>query len=66
MSFLSPMTGIVVSYSFLVHHGEYHNDDLYLGNPRSAYWYKYRHGFNWRGSAAWALGMTPLLRESPS
>lgn len=60
--FLSPMTGIVVSDYFLVHHGEYHIGDMYMGNPRSAYWYT--HGFNWRGFTAWAFGMTPLLRTS--
>lgn len=59
--FLSPMTGIVVSDYFLVHHGEYHIGDMYMGNRGSAYWYT--GGFNWRGFAAWALGMTPLLRK---
>lgn len=56
------MTGIVISDYFLVHHGEYHIGDMYMGNPRSAYWYT--HGFNWRGFAAWAFGMIPLLRKS--
>lgn len=59
--FLSPMTGIVVSDYFMVRRGEYHIGDLYLGDSRSAYWYT--HGFNFRGFAAWILGMAPLLRE---
>lgn len=57
--FLSPMTGIVISDYFLVRHGEYHLGDMYMGNPRSAYWYD--AGFNWRCFAAWLLGMAPLL-----
>ncbi|KAK6200683.1 hypothetical protein LQW54_009644 [Pestalotiopsis sp. IQ-011] len=57
--FLSPMTGIVVSDYFMVRRGEYHVGDLYLGDSRSAYWYT--HGFNFRGFAAWILGMAPLL-----
>ncbi|KAH8892196.1 hypothetical protein GQ53DRAFT_864033 [Thozetella sp. PMI_491] len=57
--FLSPMTGIVVSDYFLVRRGEYHVGDLYLGDSRSAYWYT--GGFNFRGFAAWSLGMAPLL-----
>ncbi|KAF3023152.1 hypothetical protein E8E14_013987 [Neopestalotiopsis sp. 37M] len=55
----NPMTGIVVSDYFMVRRGEYHIGDLYLGDQRSAYWYT--HGFNFRGFAAWILGMAPLL-----
>lgn len=58
------MTGIVVSDYFMVRRGEYHIGDLYLGDSRSAYWYT--HGFNFRGFAAWVLGMAPLLREFTS
>ncbi|KAK4964898.1 hypothetical protein LTR28_003568, partial [Elasticomyces elasticus] len=57
--FLSPMTGIIVSDYFLVRKQEYHIGDLYTGNSTSAYWYI--AGFNFRGFAAWVMGLWPLL-----
>lgn len=57
--FLSPMTGIVVSDYFLVRKRQYHLGDLYTGNSTSAYWYT--SGFNWRGFAAWVMGLWPVL-----
>lgn len=60
--FLSPMTGILVSDSFLVRKGQYHLGDLYMGDSRSAYWYTW--GFNFRAFLAWLLGTAPLLRTS--
>jgi nucleobase:cation symporter-1, NCS1 family len=57
--FLSPMTGLVVSDYFLVRKREYHLGDLYTANSSSAYWYTY--GFNWRGFAAWLMGLWPVL-----
>lgn len=57
--FLSPMTGLVVSDYFFVRKQKYHLGDLYTGNTSSAYWYTY--GFNWRGFAAWIMGLWPVL-----
>lgn len=60
--FLSPMTGILVSDSFLIRKGQYHLGDLYVGDSRSAYWYSW--GFNFRAFLAWVFGTAPLLRTS--
>ena len=57
--FLSPMTGLVVTDFFLVRGRQYHLGDLYTGNRSSAYWYTF--GFNWRGFAAWIMGLWPVL-----
>lgn len=55
------MTGILISDYFLVHKKKLYVDDLYIGNPDSAYWF--RGGFNWRAFAAWATGLGPLMRK---
>ncbi|PPJ51903.1 hypothetical protein CBER1_08794 [Cercospora berteroae] len=57
--FLSPMTGIVIADYFLVRKRGYHVGDLYTGNSSSAYWGT--AGFNWRGFAAWTMGIWPVL-----
>ncbi|GIZ47129.1 hypothetical protein CKM354_001022900 [Cercospora kikuchii] len=57
--FLSPMTGIVIADYFLVRRRGYHVGDLYTGNSSSAYWGT--AGFNWRGFAAWTMGIWPVL-----
>lgn len=44
---------------FIVRKRQYHLGDLYTGNATSAYWYT--AGFNWRGFAAWAMGIWPVL-----
>lgn len=56
---LSPMTGILISDYFLVRHQDIRIQHLYIGDSDSEYWYW--GGFNWRASAAWVMGIWPLL-----
>ncbi|KAF4125453.1 nucleobase:cation symporter-1, NCS1 family [Geosmithia morbida] len=57
--FLGPMIGLLCIHFWVIQKRTFIISDLYIGNPKSVYWYKM--GVNWQTVVAWVLAVVPSM-----